>query len=70
MEERSRPTTFVLVHSAWLGGWAWEKLARFLEERGHNVFAPDLPAHGGDRTPRKKQASSPGSWSPWTAARR
>jgi pimeloyl-ACP methyl ester carboxylesterase len=49
--ETSTPATFVMVHSAWLGGWAWEPVARVLEERGHRVIAPDLPAHGHDRTP-------------------
>ena len=42
---------FVLVHSAWLGGWAWDPVARRLEEEGHKVFTPDLPGHGQDRTP-------------------
>jgi pimeloyl-ACP methyl ester carboxylesterase len=43
--------TFVMVHSAWLGGWAWEPVATILEARGHRVIAPDMPAHGGDNTP-------------------
>jgi len=34
---------FVLVHGAWLGGWAWERLRPELESRGHEVYAPDLP---------------------------
>jgi pimeloyl-ACP methyl ester carboxylesterase len=49
--EHSNLATFVLVHSAWLGGWAWERVARPLEAHGHRVFAPDLPGHGQDRTP-------------------
>lgn len=50
-QEASGPATFVLVHSAWLGGWAWEPVASVLEARGHRVIAPDLPGHGEDRTP-------------------
>lgn len=42
---------FVLVHSAWLGGWAWAPVSSILERQGHEVFAPDLPGHGEDETP-------------------
>ena len=35
--------TFCLVHGAWHGGWAWDRLAEQLEARGHLVVAPDLP---------------------------
>jgi pimeloyl-ACP methyl ester carboxylesterase len=34
---------FVLVHGAWHGGWCFRYLAEELEERGHDVSAPDLP---------------------------
>ena len=34
---------FVLLHGAWLGGWYWAPLARELEARGHETWAPDLP---------------------------
>ncbi|HEX4518492.1 MAG TPA: alpha/beta fold hydrolase [Gaiellaceae bacterium] len=34
---------FVLVHGAWHGGWCWERLARELRQRGHDVSTPDLP---------------------------
>lgn len=43
--------TFVLVHSAWLGGWQWENVAKILKEKGHTVLTPDLPGHGSDKTP-------------------
>ncbi len=43
--------TFVLVHSAWLGAWAWNPVRPLLEEAGHKVVAIDLPGHGADRTP-------------------
>jgi len=43
--------TFVLVHSAWLGGWAWGPVTSHLEGDGRTVFAPDLPGHGQDGTP-------------------
>ena len=44
---------FILVHAAWLGGWAWKNVARILSEKGHVVFTPDLPGHGNDKTPSK-----------------
>ena len=34
--------TFVLVHGAWHGGWCWQKVIPFLEEAGHEVYAPTL----------------------------
>ncbi|MGI8649582.1 MAG: alpha/beta hydrolase [Rubrobacter sp.] len=42
---------FVLVHGAWHGGWAWEKVAPILEEAGHETDAFDLPGYGEDPTP-------------------
>lgn len=42
---------FVLVHGAWHGAWAWEKVVPLLEEAGHEVEAFDLPGHGDDGTP-------------------
>jgi pimeloyl-ACP methyl ester carboxylesterase len=30
-------TTYVLVGGAWLGGWAWQPVARGLREHGHDV---------------------------------
>ena len=44
-------SAFVLVHGGWQGRWAWERVAPLLEEAGHGVVAPDLPAHGDDETP-------------------
>jgi pimeloyl-ACP methyl ester carboxylesterase len=40
--------TFVLIHGAWQGAWAWRHLISPLEADGHRVIAPDLPGHGGD----------------------
>ena len=48
MEEQKE--TYVLVHSAWLGGWQWENVAKTLKENGHTVITPDLPGHGSDKT--------------------
>jgi pimeloyl-ACP methyl ester carboxylesterase len=45
------PPPFVLIHSAWLGGWAWEPVASILGNHGAAVYAPDLPGHGQDPTP-------------------
>lgn len=34
--------TFVLVHGAWHGGWAWNRVAPLLRAAGHDVHAPTL----------------------------
>lgn len=43
--------TFVLVHGSWHGAWCWHRVVPRLEAAGHEVLAPDLPAHGVERTP-------------------
>ncbi|XXX78214.1 alpha/beta fold hydrolase [Sorangium sp. So ce134] len=43
--------TYVLVHGAFVGAWAWDKVVPLLEAGGNEVIAVDLPAHGDDRTP-------------------
>jgi pimeloyl-ACP methyl ester carboxylesterase len=40
------PTTFVLVHGAWHGGWCWRRVSDRLEAKGHKVFAPTLTGLG------------------------
>ncbi|MGE3246895.1 MAG: alpha/beta fold hydrolase [Beijerinckiaceae bacterium] len=40
------PTTFVLVHGAWHGGWCWKYLARELRARGHEVYTPTMTGLG------------------------
>ncbi len=35
-------TTFVLVHGAWHGGWAWQRVVPTLRAAGHEVHAPTL----------------------------
>ena len=42
--------TFLLIHGAWHGGWCWDRVVPLLRAAGHEVLAPDLPAHGDDRT--------------------
>ncbi|MBI3023907.1 MAG: alpha/beta fold hydrolase, partial [Thaumarchaeota archaeon] len=39
-------TTFVLVPGAWLGGWAWKKVAPLLEKEGHEVHSITLTGMG------------------------
>ncbi len=36
----------VLIHGAFRGGWAWQKVRRILQSRGHEVFAPSLTGAG------------------------
>ncbi|MBT4908133.1 MAG: alpha/beta fold hydrolase [Rhodospirillaceae bacterium] len=43
--------TFVLVHGAWQGAWAWSRLVPLLEAAGHTAIAVDLPGNGNDDTP-------------------
>ena len=51
MKTETNKSTFVLIHSAWLGGWSWGYVAEHLKQAGHTVIAPDLPGHGQDKTP-------------------
>ncbi len=44
-------STFVLVHGAWHGAWAWDLVTPLLEKAGHSVVARDLPGLGEDHTP-------------------
>lgn len=46
--------TFILVHGAWHGAWCWECVIPLLQASNHQVFAPDLPGHGADKTPLMK----------------
>jgi pimeloyl-ACP methyl ester carboxylesterase len=38
--------TYVLVPGAWLGGWAWQPIARQLRDRGHDVYPVTLTGLG------------------------
>jgi pimeloyl-ACP methyl ester carboxylesterase len=42
--------TFVLVHGAWQGAWAWENIVPRLQAAGHHAVAVDLPGNGRDAT--------------------
>ena len=37
---------FVLVHGAFRGGWAWDRVARHLRDTGHVVATPDVVPAG------------------------
>jgi pimeloyl-ACP methyl ester carboxylesterase len=43
--------TYLLVHGANHGAWAWVKVVPLLLAQGHKVVAIDLPGHGADKTP-------------------
>ncbi len=36
----------VLIHGAFRGGWAWQKVRRILQTKGYEVFAPSLTGAG------------------------
>ncbi|MGC4120070.1 MAG: alpha/beta hydrolase [Myxococcales bacterium] len=38
--------TYVLVHGAFHGGWAWQKVAEKLRQDGHRVYTPTLTGVG------------------------
>jgi pimeloyl-ACP methyl ester carboxylesterase len=40
------PKPFLLIHGAFRGGWAWQKVRRLLQAKGHEVFAPSLTGAG------------------------
>jgi pimeloyl-ACP methyl ester carboxylesterase len=42
--------TIVLVHGAFAGKYAWDKVKPALEKEGYKVFTFDLPSHGDDNT--------------------
>jgi pimeloyl-ACP methyl ester carboxylesterase len=39
---RGKPTTYLLVHGAWHGGWCWDQVSARLTALGHVVIAPTL----------------------------
>jgi pimeloyl-ACP methyl ester carboxylesterase len=39
-------TTYVLVHGAWHGGWCWQRVAKLLREKSHDVYTPTLTGVG------------------------
>lgn len=39
-------TTFVLVHGAWHGGWAWNRVTPLLQDTGAHIITPDLTLDG------------------------
>jgi pimeloyl-ACP methyl ester carboxylesterase len=43
--------TYLFVHGANHGAWAWNKVVPLLQAQGHRVVAIDLPGHGNDNTP-------------------
>lgn len=40
-------TSFLLLHGAWHGGWAWKSVMDRLAQSGHTCRAPDLPSPDG-----------------------
>lgn len=48
------PSTFILIHGAWQGAWAWDTIVPRLEAAGHRAIAVDLPGNGFDNTPPER----------------
>ena len=46
MTPSNAASPFVLVHGAWSGGWAMQRLARHLAAAGHAVYVPVLSGLG------------------------
>jgi pimeloyl-ACP methyl ester carboxylesterase len=44
--ETGVPLTYVIVHGAWGGGWAFQKVDRLLSAEGHIVYRPTLTGQG------------------------
>jgi pimeloyl-ACP methyl ester carboxylesterase len=42
----SEPKTFVIVHGAWGGGWAFRQVDDLLSAQGHKVYRPTLTGQG------------------------
>jgi pimeloyl-ACP methyl ester carboxylesterase len=47
----SSHSTFILIHGAWHGAWAWDAIVPLLNAAGHDAIAIDLPGNGQDATP-------------------
>ena len=45
-EPELTPTTFVLVHGSFLGGWCWRDVKKLLMQRGHTIYTPTLTGLG------------------------
>ena len=43
--------TFILVHGAWQGSWAFDTIVPRLKAAGHDAIAADLPGDGHDNMP-------------------
>lgn len=43
---RTAGRTYVIVHGAWGGGWAFRRVDELLRARGHNVYRPTLTGLG------------------------
>jgi pimeloyl-ACP methyl ester carboxylesterase len=43
--------TFILIHGAWQGAWAWDTVVPRLRAAGHDAIAVDLPGNGHNPMP-------------------
>jgi pimeloyl-ACP methyl ester carboxylesterase len=43
--------SFILIHGAWQGAWAWDTMIPRLQAAGHHAIAVDLPGNGHNPMP-------------------
>ncbi|WP_051334794.1 alpha/beta fold hydrolase [Bradyrhizobium sp. Ai1a-2] len=51
MTASSTRYTFILIHGAWQGAWAWDTIVPRLKALGHEATAVDLPGNGHNPLP-------------------
>ena len=44
--QKTTQDTYVIVHGAWGGGWAWREIDGLLTKQGHKVYRPTLTGLG------------------------
>ncbi len=55
------PSTVVLIHGSFHGGWCWDEVARQLTEKGHSVHAPSCVG-AGERWPDLTEGPQVDTW--------
>jgi pimeloyl-ACP methyl ester carboxylesterase len=48
---QSTKSTFIFVHGAWFGNYAWKEVTPLLQAKGYKIISFDLPGYGDDKRP-------------------